>query len=1115
MPYLTRQNGSPGAMDRTRESLFLLRVRCSVFFGLNRFLETDFTQLYRIKPPYPKRHEHGTRKNGIVDIWNPLNVHLRLITTPVRVSHSFDLCLRRRALPAQTTSATLSGTVTDPTDKVVPGADVTATNTDTAVVSKTKTNGDGIYLLPTLQYGHYSINVSKQGFKQIELKDVTLDVAAIVTRNFHLELGAASDTITVEGNGLNVNTSDASVSTVISREFVDEIPLNGRTLQNLLPIVPGVGYDTFNGGYTVNGTRAQEGTYWTVDGISGNITASISSGNNLPDTFGAALTSLGTTQSLISLDALQEFRVSTSSYGVEYGSAPGGQIQLQSRAGTNQFHGSAYDYLRNEDLDANDWFSNANGIARPPERQNDFGGTLGGPITIPHVYHGRDKAFFFFSFEDLNLLQPTVLVDQPVPTAALRQSAPATLQPFLNAMPLPNGAALGDGWAEWTTASSQPSFLRAWNIRGDYALGQNTKVFGRVNYSPSNDKSISDAYQSNYRINTVTATLGVTTTLGASAANDFRVNDSQQTLAETSGLLPANSGSNPAAATAALVPASQYAPPGSDYSTVFAFYDDDFEAGAFLQQSAENSTVHQWDIVDGLKWQVGRHQLKFGAEWNRHTSTQLPVAYSQYYEFDELSGIQTSTVDESTISTQPTAIDTVTTRASLYAGDTWKVNKRLSLDYGLRWELPFPTYYGGQYVPVFVNSLANPAIPTVSQTSRTQWAMTYRNFAPRLGIAYLLHDKGNFETVFRTGGGLFYSTETPFGVANIGNYPNLGENDFYGVPYPLAPAQLAAPSIGTVTAAGLAGAALIGTNPHLALPRVWEWNATIEQKLGKNQSLTVGYVGSAGRRLYFSPVTLPASKNVSSVTYTENGSASDYNSLQVKFERHVARGLQVLASYTWAHSIDNVSTNVFTDQPLWGNSDFDIRHTVSVGAVYNIPGARGNGFVKAMTSGWELSDNYHAHTGTPVINLFSSSTFVNGTLIYTLANIVPGVPVYLHGSRYPGGTALNRAAFAAPAKGQNGNVPRNTFRAQDFAQDDISLQRKFSLGEKAGALRLRLDAFNLTNHVNFADYFVRNLSKSPLFGQATSTAGLFNGGSNPLYNSGSARSLQISLRYEF
>ncbi len=191
---------------------------------------------------------------------------------------------------------------------MVPAVDVTATSTDTGVATHAKTNGDGIYLLATIQPGHYRVTVNKAGFMQIEATDITLQVTDAATRNFKLELGPTSDTITVEDSGLNVNTSDGSVSTVISREFVDEIPLNGRTLQNLLPIVPGIGYDTTNQGYTVNGTRVQEGTYWMVDGIGGNIGASlIGINNSVPDNFGAPLTSLGTTQSLISLDALQEF----------------------------------------------------------------------------------------------------------------------------------------------------------------------------------------------------------------------------------------------------------------------------------------------------------------------------------------------------------------------------------------------------------------------------------------------------------------------------------------------------------------------------------------------------------------------------------------------------------------------------------------------------------------------------------------------------------------------------------------------------------------------------------------------------------------------------------------
>jgi len=393
--------------------------------------------------------------------------------------------------------------------------------------------------------------------------------------------------------------------------------------------------------------------------------------------------------------------------------------------------------------------------------------------------------------------------------------------------------------------------------------------------------------------------------------------------------------------------------------------------------------------------------------------------------------------------------------------------------------------------------------------------MTWRNFAPRLGIAYLLKDAGNFTTVLRTGGGLFYSTETGYGVGLI-DYPNSTSTTTSGLIYPFTQAQLTPPPIGVVTAAGLASQAFIGFNPHLAVPRVWQWNVSIEQRLGKDQSLTVGYVGSAGRRLFFSYTFLPASGNFEDVSYTDNASASDYNSLQMKFQRHVARGLQVLTSYTWSHSIDSASTNVFTDVPSWGNSDFDTRHSVSAAGVYNIPGVADNRWLKATTSGWELSTNFQARTAEPVVGLFAASKFnAAGILQYTEANLVPGVPVYLHGPQYPGGLSLNRAAFVAPPAGTTGDVPRNAFRGLDFWQDDMSLQRKFAFGEKAGLLRLRVDAFNLLNHPNFASLFVRNLTTSPSFGQATSMLTGFVGGSSTLYNSGGPRSLQVSLRYEF
>lgn len=1022
-----------------------------------------------------------------------------------------------KAVHAQTPLVTLTGEIFDPSGGLVPAADVLATNIETGVETHTETNGDGIYLLGALQAGRYRIGVTKQGFRQTELNDVTLQTAASVTRNFHLELGSSSDRVNVEDNGLDISMTDASVSTVISREFVDQIPLNGRTLQNLLPLSPGVvpdGVSSSNvgySGYSVNGNRDTGSVNWIVDGVSGNIGATPN--GSTPDSLAAGLTILGTTQSLVSLDALQEFRLSTSSYGVEYGVAPGAQIQLQSRAGSNHFHGSAYDYVRNTIFDANDWFANSEALGRPTERQNDFGGTLGGPVWIPHVYNGRDKAFFFFSFEDLHLRQPAVLSGQPTPTAAYRESAPAALQPYLNAFPAPNAPSLGNGWGTWNASFSSPSVLHSVSIRGDYAVTNTTRVFVRINDAPSNVTSLSDAYQTTFLTNNLTETLGITTALTASISNDFRFNFSRSNYGVSSNLLPSSYGGISGPAFTALTPPPQYVIPGSGYYSNIVITDPSLPGYAVLLLQNQSSRLHQWNIVDGLKWQVGRHQLKLGGEWNRHTSIQEPISYEQTFQFFSLASLESSTVDELDVQSQPFVTSTINTRSALYAGDTWKTNQRLSIDYGLRWELPVPTYFQGPFVPLFVSSIADPNNPTIAQ-GRTQWPMTWRNFAPRVGVAYLLRDAGNFGTVLRVGGGLFYSTELGAGVGAV-TYPDDAFTSTYSLPFPVPPSQLVPPQTGVITPDGLAQNSLVGIAHNLAVPRVWEWNFSLEQQLGTSQSFTASYVGSAGRRLFFYPAIFPPSDVIGAVTFTENASQSNYNSLQLKFNRGLARGFQTLASYSWSHSIDNVSQDDYNYQPLWGNSDFDVRHAVSLAFLYDIPGLKTGRALKAVTSGWELSTNFQARTGLPVTGLFAPADVLpGGALAYVPAELVPGVPVYLNGPQYPGGTKLNRAAFAKPAAGQQGDVGRNEFRNQGFWQLDNSLHRKFSLGENRGLLRLRLDAFDLLNHPNFAGYFVRNLTTSPLFGQATSMVNNF-GGASPIYNSGGPRSVQVSLRYEF
>src|SRR5712692_3444607 len=336
---------------------------------------------------------------------------------------------------AQMETATLSGVINDPNGAVVPDVEVTAMRIETGTVVTTRTNGAGIYFFTGLMPGHYHLMVRKPGFKEIAIKEFQLYVQDKLEQNFALEIGSVSESVTVNANDLHINTTDATVSTVVDRQFAENLPMNGRSFQTLIELTPGVALTPSNfgdnGQFSVNGQRPSS-NYWMVDGVSANIgsNAGVNPGNGLGGTVGA-FSAMGGTSSLVSVDALQEFRIQTSTYAPEFGRTPGGQISIVTRSGTNQFHGTAFDYFRNDVLDANDWFGNNLGLPKPEERQNDFGGTLSGPIL-------KDRTFFFFSYEGLRLRLPQVAADT-VPDLNARQSATPAVQPFLNAFPLPNG----------------------------------------------------------------------------------------------------------------------------------------------------------------------------------------------------------------------------------------------------------------------------------------------------------------------------------------------------------------------------------------------------------------------------------------------------------------------------------------------------------------------------------------------------------------------------------------------------------------------------------------------------------------------------------------------------
>ena len=327
------------------------------------------------------------------------------------------------------------------------------------------------------------MSVAKEGFKTVTKVHLTLHVQDAIAQNFSLPVGSITESITVSGEVPLVNTESATVSTVVDRQFAENLPLNGRSFQSLIELSPGVvvaastGEDA--GQFNVNGQRASS-NYWMVDGVGANLGSTTVFGGNGPSGALGTTSILGGTNSLVSVDAMQEFRIQTSTYTPEFGRTTGGQISIVTRSGTNQFHGSAFDYLRNDVLDANDWFNgytNTPPLPKAEERQNDFGGTFRGPIL-------KDSTFFFFSYEGLRLRLPQTALTT-VPDLTARQNAVPAMQPFLNAFPFdPKQPDLGNGIAQFNASYSNPGTLDAYSLRLDHKLSDKLALFGRYNYSP-------------------------------------------------------------------------------------------------------------------------------------------------------------------------------------------------------------------------------------------------------------------------------------------------------------------------------------------------------------------------------------------------------------------------------------------------------------------------------------------------------------------------------------------------------------------------------------------------------------------------------------------------------
>jgi hypothetical protein len=1047
---------------------------------------------------------------------------------------------------AQSPTATVNGQVRDTTGAVVPDAEVQLINELTSAKYSRRTNNEGIYSIVSVPPGSYRIQVSKAGFKTIIQSAITLNVLDARAINFELHVGAPSEIVTVEGGATLVDTESAAVSTVVDRQFAENLPLNGRSLQSLIQLTPGVVLTALSsnsedtGQFSINGQRANA-NYWMVDGVSANIgiSASPAVGSGLAGTLGSTSV-FGGTNSLVSVDALQEFRIQTSTYAPEFGRTPGGQISIVTRSGTNQFHGTAFDYLRNDALDANNWFNgvnifNSTPLPKAEERQNDFGGTFSGPII-------KGKTFFFFSYEGLRLRLPqTGLTDVPDTSPQdpySRQFAAPALLPYMNAFPLPNGPEVLDGngnhqgVAEFNASYSNPGTLDAYSLRVDHKLSDKLNLFGRYDYSPSElsqrGNSVSLNTVSALKITTQTGTLGLSWAMSPIAANDFRFNYSA-TVASNSAGLDSFGGAIP-------LGTLPFPSPFTTQNSFFQFAVLSLNYGILLTGRGAHNQQRQINIVDSISIQKGSHSLKFGLDYRRLSPRFDAAEYEQLNNFSDIPSAEAGSSYYNYLASNLPATF-LFHNLGVFTQDTWHIVPRLTMTYGLRWDVDFVASSSPEFTGVTgfdLSNLSNLALqPAGTQPYKTKWG----NLAPRIGLAYQVLESQGWQTVLRGGFGVFYDLASSEAGNNVGlTYYPFGGNNFISANFPLSAQDAMPPPVVPPNATN--SGTLIAFNPNLESPYTLQWNVAVEQALGQQQTLTVSYVGAAGRHLIQTAAISQPNLNFNSAFLITNAGTSDYNALQLQFQRRLSRGLQALASYSWSHSIDTASAgslgsysnalSALNSNVNRGPSDFDVRNAFSMALTYDVPAPKRNPFANAILRGWSTENIIQAQSAKPVDVFYSGLGYPTRFATDPRPDVVAGVPRYLYGPQYPGGKAFNAAAFTSPPLDpvtglplRQGDLPRNALRAFGVTQWDFAVHREFPIHESL-KLQFRAEMFNVLNHPNFGPPTGDLSGQNGPFGLSTQMLGkslaggnLGSGAFDPLYQLGGPRSIQFGLKLLF
>jgi hypothetical protein len=1011
-------------------------------------------------------------------------------------------------------TASLQGTVTDDSGLAVVDATVTALNSSTNERRTTQTNATGNYSLPALPVGTYTVQCELQGFRTWVQQGIELTLNRNARVDVRLAVGSVSEKITVVEDAPLVDTSSAEMGALVDQRRIRELPLNGRNSLSLVSLVAGAqelrtgnaqGFPEHR--VSINGGRPEQNN-WLLDG--GDNTSTLRNyGSVVPNP-----------------DAVQEFKVMTSNYDAEYGRSAGAVVNVVTRSGSNEFHGTAAEFLRNRRLNSRNAFERDT----TPLVQNQFGGTFGGPIS-------RNRTFFFSSFEATRIRRQDFRNSALVPTQAERDGDfsrsvfsgksmsvidPLTGVPFPNnvipqprlspvalnflklAVPLPNDPA--NGVNRLYQRAGEPSDASQFLVKIDHNLSNNHKLSGAyfINDSLEVQRFVSelDFVSRNMKARQHNLNLHEYWTLGPTLLNHFRATYSRQVGDRK--VLPDDVTLNDLGGKFSPLPSGPIMPP--------SFYvDGAFDASAVFGGAKIANHLTVGDTVD---WIHGRHNLKFGVEgWSRRLfDTSSDPAMGGYFELD---GQYTGYGITDMLLGQATLLDVA--NESYKSNNSWafygfvqdkiRLTKRLTLDLGLRYELntwpahpsdDLVAFLPGRQSTCVPQAPAGIVFPCDPGVPRAGAEGDYNDFAPRAAIAFDL--TGDGKTVIRAGYGIYTAftiynmlqgnqISTPFRYYQTINDTTLADPlaPIGGSPFPFRKDRnlLEFPN----------GSNYSFLDFNARNGYVQQYNFSVQRQFGKDWSAEVAYVGNAGRKLtggqdLNAPVAGPnaTSSNINqrrpywpvfrSLSVASGFVNSSYNALQARLEKRLGQGLTVLASYTAGRAIDESSWH--DSGPEWtdmrnrklnrGRSDFDRAQTASISYVWQVPfTSRFKGVAGAILDGWEASGIATFYSGLPV-GVFSGrdNDFDGNT-----ANDKPDVVgEWMLDPNRPRQEVIQKwfdpAAFVVNPRGRIGTLGRNVVNGPGFKSIDLSIGKQFRITEQK-YLQFRAEAFNAMNWVNLSN----------------------------------------------